>query len=39
VFYAGGVEVFRVSWLDVLGVTKSRVPPAHTEEPTQEIWL
>ena len=38
-FYASGKAVFRVSWLDVLSVSKSRIRPAPLEEPTHEVSL
>ena len=39
VFFAAGEEVFRVSWLDVLGVSKSRMPPRQVDEPANEVFL
>ena len=42
IFYARGVEVYRVSWFDVLGVAKStlREQPARSSTPeTVELWL
>ena len=39
VFYVTGVEVFRVSWLDVLGVAKSSIRPEPVEEPSSEVSL
>lgn len=38
-FYAAGAEVFRVAWLDVLGVSKSRMPPRMNDAPVEEIIL
>jgi len=38
VFYADGTEVFRVSWFDVLSVSKSTMRPAGAE-PVHELWL
>ena len=39
VFYAAGSEVFRVSWFDVLGVSKSSLRPAANVESSEELWL
>ncbi len=42
VFYAGGAEVFRVSWFEVLGVAKSTLreqpAPVQTDD-SATIWL
>jgi hypothetical protein len=39
VFYAEEREVLRVSWFDVLSVSKSSMRPAPQDEPTEEVWL
>lgn len=42
VFYAAGVEVFRVSWFDVLAVAKSTLREQPTPEPVTpaaQFWL
>ena len=39
VFYAAGLEVFRVSWLDVLGVSKSTLWRKPVDDPVAELWL
>jgi hypothetical protein len=42
IFYAHGVEVYRVSWFDVLGVAKStlREPPATVQTTdSATIWI
>ena len=38
-FYSGPDEVFRVSWLDVLSVSKSSTRPAPAEEPSEQVWI
>ena len=39
VFYAVGLEVFRASWLDVLGVSKSALWRKPVADPVEELWL
>ena len=39
VFYARDVEVHRVSWFDVLSVSKSTLRPQPVERPSEELWL
>ena len=39
VFYAVRDEVFRVSWFDVLGVSKSSIRPTQVTQPVDELWL
>jgi hypothetical protein len=44
VFYARGIEVYRVSWFDVLGVAKSslREPPVPAEPAPSDsavLWI
>lgn len=39
VFYVANDEVFRVSWLDVLGVSKSSIRPHPVEGQAEELWL
>jgi hypothetical protein len=39
VFYAGNESVYRVSWFDVLSVSKSTLRPPPVEEPSERVWL
>ncbi|MEX0985720.1 MAG: hypothetical protein WD096_11830 [Actinomycetota bacterium] len=39
VFYAAEVEAFRVSWLDVVSVSKSSMRPPPVEDPAEQVWL
>ena len=39
VFYVAGAEVFRVSWFDVLGVSKSSLRPQPVTEVAEDLWL
>jgi hypothetical protein len=39
VFFAADVEVLRVSWFDVLSVSKSSIRPQPIEEPPADVWL
>ena len=43
VFFTGCDEVFRISWFDVLSISKSSMRPKLTDDPTDEqhvaLWL